>query len=588
MKSLMIETKQNINELIYARQQNEAFFDILKRKNQQDFIHEFGADETKAKQINRFFKDIFSPNGVELPDGVIVMNVLNDYGCNPNMYFSAGKLCPKKDSTVSIGEIAALFGEAFDVCIHTGVFYYNEDHSHTEKNLKNIYCICLDIDNFCLEEYLSDEHKVEAIYNKYPIFKALPPSKIIDSGNKGFHVYYLFKEDIIIHKEKVREILATLSYILNADVTKATINNCLRVPYTINTKSGRTATIIYDTNTRYSLEFLLNHLNDFINNGKSVFFHDSGYCHMSNEDYDYLNEEYFLEDIIDCDKTMDMLDNITQFIPGFENFIDINDINGESFLSSNKNTTRTGIHKREFEYDSKSNIRNYYNKVLGLIKDNIFSHGGRVGNSRNNHLHIAAVCMKQLKMPEAKIKEAIYDMNEDFSNPLPYSQVKCLLQCDLSKNYRVSASYVFNALNISPEKMNAFGIAITKSQRLEKKSKRNKELSAKRKKARNTKAKRKKFTRNLKELYIKYDDKKLIIEQLKVSRSTFYRYVKMLGLACKKERLKLAQAKAKELQKAKAAINTLVKKWAKVSTADANVNATNHSIILDELYPLMT
>ncbi len=114
-------------------------------------------------------------------------------------------------------------------------------------------CIWGDMDVGEDKPYKSAEDALARIESLKPL-----PSIIMESGT-GFHPYYLLKEPIARSNERIEDVLHAFTALVNGDKGAARTSRLMRVPNTINWKTGRPgnlARVWYLPKTRYRLKDL--------------------------------------------------------------------------------------------------------------------------------------------------------------------------------------------------------------------------------------------------------------------------------------------------------------------------------------------
>ena len=540
----MIKKLQNTPHL---KDKYEEYSNILENLNNPAVIRNASSDlkdelKQRAELATAFLKDIFSPDGKTVPDGQISFTL--NYNGKPicNKLCSTSKINPKRESTVSLGEIFAYVGEFSNIYLSLPI-YHNAvaiTKEHSENNILSLYCIGLDVDNFPLGEFSTNEEKANAIFEQYPFFKIIPPNKIVDSGNKGFHVYYLFDTDLYNNKIKIKEVSKDISLIIDADPTKTSANNTLRVPFTQNistdandTRKPRLSTIVYESPIRYNFDNFLTEVRIFIESSIKVKFFDKGFITMLKNDYEEMIDENpsYAEDFINSNENIAMKNYIFNRTDFFKECFDSNQKYGEEFLQTKNKMTRKAPHPRDNnKFKGKYTIDTYHRRLSSALKEHIKRTNGRLTGTRNNYLYANAVVCKRLKMNYSQIHYELNQLNKSFTQPLNNSQVDGICRCIQKHNYRISAISAVQMLNLEDGYLRRFNIAVTKEERKAKKREHNKELAALRKKQRNVKAKKIKQISLVKK-YLKKDfAKKKIIQLVGISKSTLYRIIRILGL----------------------------------------------------------
>ena len=163
----MIKKLQNTPHL---KDKYEEYSNILENLNNPAVIRNASSDlkdelKQRAELATAFLKDIFSPDGKTVPDGQISFTL--NYNGKPicNKLCSTSKINPKRESTVSLGEIFAYVGEFSNIYLSLPI-YHNAvaiTKEHSENNILSLYCIGLDVDNFPLGEFSTNEEKANAI-----------------------------------------------------------------------------------------------------------------------------------------------------------------------------------------------------------------------------------------------------------------------------------------------------------------------------------------------------------------------------------------------------------------------------------------
>lgn len=552
----MIQKLQNAPHL---KDKYEEYSNILENLNNPAVIRNASSDlkdelKQRAELATAFLKDILSPGSETIPDGKLSLTYNFD-GKIINKIYSTKKIYPKKENTTTLGEIIAYIGEVSNVYMNLPIYYNTITCEHSENNISSIYCIGLDVDNFPLDRYATNEEKTKAIFNKYPFLNIIPPNKLVDSGNKGFHIYYLFDSDLYNNKIKIKEVSKVISLIINADYTKTSANNKLRIPFTqnistnaTNTRKPRLSTIIYENPIRYNFYDFLSKVKTFTESNVIVKFYDKGSVLMSKKDYEEILEEtpLYAEDFINLDETFVVKDYVCHHTNFFRECFDSNNKYKEGFLQTKNKRTRKLPYSCDInKFNGKYTISTYYKRLSLALKEYLNYTNGRLTGMRNNYLYFCAVTNKQLNMNNMENLYQLKQLNNSFTEPLSNNQVKAIWSCVQKHNYRISAAMVKDALNLDDNYLSGFGIATTKEERKAKKRERNKKLAALRKKQRNVKAKKIKQISLVKK-YLKKDiAKKKILQLVGISKSTLYRIIRILGLTKTKCRYNYETLKTK-------------------------------------------
>lgn len=159
--------------------------------------------------------------------------------------FPATKISPKRESTITLAETLLNVStiEGTDVYLRTPTFWYNKEHDFSTSKICSLYNMVIDVDNCPLSQFKGNGEATMYIYEKYPFFKEFKPDAIIDTGNKGFHAIYCFDKNIAATKSKYDYIAKLIGEMVGADLSKCTANGSTRMPYTMNSKGGRSRII---------------------------------------------------------------------------------------------------------------------------------------------------------------------------------------------------------------------------------------------------------------------------------------------------------------------------------------------------------
>lgn len=119
--------------------------------------------------------------------------------------------------------------------------------------------IFVDLDYYKIPKY-ADKTAIEMIeiMRKKGLFKELEPSFFVDSGN-GMYIYYLLENTLNGQLQSMRKLWKALEQKIierfkdfEADAVASDISRVVRVPGSINQKTGRVAKLIYDTKKSFN------------------------------------------------------------------------------------------------------------------------------------------------------------------------------------------------------------------------------------------------------------------------------------------------------------------------------------------------
>lgn len=119
--------------------------------------------------------------------------------------------------------------------------------------------IFVDIDYYKIPKYADKTaSEMVEIMRKKGLFENLEPSFCVDSGN-GLYIYYLFKDTLNGQLKTMQKLWKTLEEKIierfkdfEADAKASDIARVVRVPGSINQKTGRVAKLIYNTDKKYN------------------------------------------------------------------------------------------------------------------------------------------------------------------------------------------------------------------------------------------------------------------------------------------------------------------------------------------------
>lgn len=119
--------------------------------------------------------------------------------------------------------------------------------------------IFVDLDYYKIPKYADKTaNEMIEIMRKKGLFKDLEPSFFVDSGN-GMYIYYLFKDTLNGQLKTMQKLWKTLEEKIierfkdfEADAKASDIARVVRVPGSVNQKTGRIAKLIYNTNKSFN------------------------------------------------------------------------------------------------------------------------------------------------------------------------------------------------------------------------------------------------------------------------------------------------------------------------------------------------
>ncbi|MGL5415418.1 MAG: hypothetical protein ACRDAU_07150 [Clostridium sp.] len=126
------------------------------------------------------------------------------------------------------------------------------------KNLRHLHAFWVDIDYYKIKKYRkkTTEDMIN-IMRKDGHFKEVEPSFFVDSGN-GMYIFYLIEsatKNALPIWQRIQDSLVQKFEKYGADPLSSDAVHVLRLPGTINSKTGRKSRIVYNTQYKFKFEF---------------------------------------------------------------------------------------------------------------------------------------------------------------------------------------------------------------------------------------------------------------------------------------------------------------------------------------------
>lgn len=463
-----------------------------------------------VEKINGFLADIYSYKDIyNEPDGLIDISAIIE-GCFVSHSYKTTKLFPVNNNTASIGDIV--------VNINKDVFINVNKKAYSNKNKKfynrGLYSISLDLDNVLPSNDLSDKEISDIIYNMSPFFRLLPPTYIIFSGNKGVHIYYLFNENIINKTTETKEVYDIFKKILPVDVTKCCNNKFLRVPYTINAKSGTMSRVV-EYNKKYEFKSFISKYDEFIND-YVIITNIGTYIKNIIKYSDYIAS--YGEDDFPSDEIIEKLKSVK--------------------IKSERKSVRIRDKKTNPTINNNNNLKMYYQRVLKLCSDNIKGTNGKLIGLRNNHLYCIGVAMFNLGYNRESTLNSLVYWNNQFISPISNRQLCSIVKAIYCHKYKIAATDIIDILNPCEWALEQCQINYTDMLKKDAKKRQNKKAALKKKKIRNFKHKQRIRIYNIRK-YVQMTSLSYreIASALHISKSLVAYYIKKFNLLLLKNNL---------------------------------------------------
>ncbi len=416
--------------------------------------------------------------------------------------YSYLKIKPKRKKTVSIAELIFNMNKEGNNIIlfdHTRLIWHDFMYSK--------HFLAIDIDDFPIH-HLSKKEALKKIKEKYLIFKIFPPNYIIDSGNKGFHLYYLFNEDIKCYRYKISEMARMLNLYFGGDRSKNAITTGFAMPFTINHTTGKIRRCVYEKSEetdRYCFDELYNNLYEM--SEKYFRIYRDNYVLYAYENYEgsiFDTEKESFEEIFKDNgikplykKNKRIVSEMTSRYPNRKSKISLEEINRFRIL------------------DIKKWICDYkYNDIMG---------------SRNTIFMILASCYLNLGYEKADTLNELKKINNNLHDPYHINELIDVI-CSVYRNeYKFSNKKIHELLYMPDFIRERSRLSYTDEERIKKKKACNSRRYNSSQQAKNAKKSRilkaKKIFKIQKELKAGKTASE-IINEMDVPRSTAYLWIK--------------------------------------------------------------
>lgn len=467
-------------------------------------------------ELRQFFKICYGDNGQ------FVASIMeNDDNGNVRVYFdqtfSIAKREPKRESTVSLGEAltncAALDG--VNVFLKTGLFYFpkkKRESRYTENTLRSVKLMAIDVDS-CPEIYsmASKEDKLAYLQDKYPLLQTLPPTYLLSSGSKGFHALYAFYSDVRDTTGIFNFTNRCLGVLFGADMQRIGQNNQIRMPYSINQKTGNPVEILSKGNpydfTEFKASVVRLSMNTYMDYDQNVFsaneigerYEVAPDVYFYGEKYqkfisDYKNNSYnTLKDASPFTQLLwRLMDDGELSVPIYEYILNRYGAPGKAYTDpkssckSNKNenvteytyktidSKNTGCVKKEKttnEYFGGLKNATQRHRISVLRKDIerwIDENQGFVDGCRHMAIFYLGVCLRLLGYKKGSCERELLWYNNKFANPIHKNEIVNTVKSVYKQSYRLNNISIAHSLGFSDCIINTSTNWYTIDQKIEK------------------------------------------------------------------------------------------------------------------------
>lgn len=504
--------------------------------------------EKEKAYLTDFLKDCY------LPTGLIVASVHErtskglEYNFT-NTSFSFDKIEPKRDTTATLADallnISSL-GYA-NVYLKTGTFFYDKTGEYPAAKMYASKIMAVDIDN-CSEIYDLKTIEEKKIYlkNRYPIMRTLLPTYIIETGNKGVQLIYVFEDNVFDKTGTYNFLNKCLGFFFDADMQRTNLYNSIRMPFSTNQKSGRQARIIgkgvhysYKQFKKKLLSYADNHYIDF-----------DGNVYSNKQIADQYELPYKWDD--DFDETVGRLmcesvlkDTVRNFITeryGYpsapsENYRHV-------YIDRHYRKVKSKAHKATTKKKKDRGQIKRFKQIRNDLEEFLDENEGYITGYRNNFIYIMSVTLRYLGYsPDACLKECCF-YSKKFHEPLPLQEIKSKVKYAYKKNVRISNYDIRNLLNLSQNIMDRSSNWYNNEEKETAVKRRNKATNEKRRKDRNFATRRKEKLEIVLKGILKGHSAALIAKESGYNRKYIYQLIQKYGFL--KYALQLGEKTAKK------------------------------------------
>ena len=481
--------------MIYAR-----FADFMKEIKILTKTKNISATQEERNQLMTFLDDCYSCKGQivafarEMYEGKDINH--------SNLSFAQEKRHPAKSTTASLEEvllnISAL--EGTEVFLKTGTFSFDRMGEYSKKKLFTLQIMAVDIDD-CSEIYNmpTDKEKQNYLKERYPVFRTLPPTYILESGCKGIHVIYVFRNEVRDRVGRYDYTNKLLGVLCGADMQRTGQYNSIRMPLSINQKTGRVVKIL-QTGPKYDYWKFIKRLYtcaeySFMDYDGNVFGRrqicDKYEIPMYGNTYDeeghasskYLTKvEQLIEDEVLLSSVVDYVDS------RYGSILHAPLDNSGRIPRANRAYTKTRDAAKKGR--SKKNPKclkgqkKRFKQLRIDLERYLDENNGFIQGHRNNFMYIMAICLRNLRYtPDSCMTELLY-YNQKCDNGLFHKELQSIVKYVYNHNVRISNYDVRDMLDLSDNIMYASANWYTPEKKAEIVRSRNRKTAERRRKER--------------------------------------------------------------------------------------------------------
>ena len=439
-----------------------------------------------------------------------------------NIQLPGSKICPARETTVSAAEIILNMDKFLDMHIRTYTTVF------TKSDLSGMYSshvLVLDIDDFPVWNF-SEEDAIKKIFNAYPILRKIKPNYIVDSGNKGFHIYYLFNSDVSMYNDMITTISTILNTILGGDKTKIGIGTTIAIPYTTNKKTNRLRRVLINNSKDGDRYDIHDFLSSIVKECEDYYIIHN---HFTNTYERVVSKDYFENEICYINEKDGKL-----HVPTFHS----KSIPYSQYINENLSTSvkkRKKLHRNVSELKrstvkiNKKTLQNINELRLYDLKRYLDENHNDICGYRNIFLFCYAIILKDSGMDKEECLIKVKEINNNFITSLTDGEIKDIVQSVYRHKYTITNKKIAEMLGFSDNLIKTSALCYSDEIKKIHKKNQNASFYAKSKKAikakDNKRIKVKKIATLMKLFRTNISTKKMV-KILKISIATIYRWIK--------------------------------------------------------------
>ncbi|SDB14644.1 hypothetical protein [Eubacterium oxidoreducens] len=370
---------------------------------------------------------------------------------------STSKLCPKRPSTLNIGDVSSNYLPYKNMIMSPAIYRYSKSQRKYYPIFSNMMMV--DIDDW--EDVYEKEDLLLAFYEKYPFMRDLEPYAIIATGFKGAHVLFRFDENLLKKRKQSEKLQKLLAILLNGDLNHLGLEAAFRIPFSYNYKNGEERQTKMQINSDakplsvYNALSLARAMSDKVvyeetNDMDYVYYLADEYAHYYC-DYDEDDNPIFPSTVLNAKQMYELR---------FGENLDYS-IAKKVRYAPKRHKSNPNRYKKQTHLSVRSKL------ILNDVERWLSLQNYDIKGKRNLTLFILGLIHAKIARTQAEVFDILMRYNNSLKEPLRASEVRSLAKYCFRKQLHYSPKKIASLLGYSKEFMESSQIAYTKEQSFE-------------------------------------------------------------------------------------------------------------------------